>query len=241
MPDRAGISRALPRLVLMHGPGIGPIAFRRQVGLPARIEIPRWLPHPRGQSIEHYARRMAQTIDPTPPLYLGGLSFGGMVALEMARYLKPEAVILIASGHSGRQVLSLLWPLQKLVPYIPLWFYRLSRHWLPPLLRLGFIAADRTTRDLLVETLKNDVDFDSWRNGIESITRWELKDRLPVPVYHIHGRADWLMPIWKVSPDAVVPGAPHLMNISHPDAVNEFIAACLRMHGQVHGPRHGRT
>jgi pimeloyl-ACP methyl ester carboxylesterase len=222
--DDAG-DALLPRLVLMHGPGIGGEAFRFQRSIRARVETPVYLRHEPGESLESYALRMAETIDPTPPLYLGGVSFGGMVALEAAKVLRPRGVFLIASGSSGRQVHAVLQHvLQPIAPRVPLWLYRASRWMLPPVLRLAFMRAPRASRDLLIELLQHHTDFDIWRRGIESIRRWEFHGELDMPVYHIHGDNDWLMPLDQAqSVDAVVLNGPHLMNISHPAPVNAFI------------------
>ena len=38
------------------------------------------------------------------------------------------------------------------------------------------------------------------------------------------------MPPDRVRPDAVVPGAGHALNITHPAAVNDFIASRMRGH-----------
>jgi pimeloyl-ACP methyl ester carboxylesterase len=45
-----------------------------------------------------------------------------------------------------------------------------------------------------------------------------------MPVHHLHGDRDRLIPVHRVKPDHVVAGAGHLLNITHPDAVNDFIA-----------------
>ena len=229
---------SFPRLVLMHGPGIGGEAFSFQRTIRARIETPAWIKHRPHEPLEHYALRMAATIDSTQPLYLGGLSFGGMVALEAARVLHPRAVFLISSGFSGAQAHSILQHvLQPLAPHIPLWLYRLSRYLLPPALRLSFIRAPRASRDLIIDVLQHHTDFDNWRRGIASIVSWRFRGRLEMPVYHIHGNNDWLMPLDRVTPHAVVMGGPHLMNATHPKPIADFINERLAVHERLSPPK----
>jgi pimeloyl-ACP methyl ester carboxylesterase len=218
----------------MHGPGISGEAFRFQRDVPARIETPAWLPHERGEPLEVYAKRMADTIDPTPPLYIGGVSFGGMVALEAARYLNPRAVLLIASGYSGAHTHAILHHiLQPATAHLPLWLFHLSRPILPAILRLAYITAPKQSRDLIVELFQHHCDFDNWRRGIAAISYWKFRGKLDMPVYHIHGHNDWLMPLDRVAPHAVVPGGPHLMNITHPEPVNEFLIDRLTRYRSV--------
>lgn len=45
-----------------------------------------------------------------------------------------------------------------------------------------------------------------------------------MPIYHVHGDRDRLIPVHRVAPDRVIAGAGHLLNLTHADAVNEFIA-----------------
>ncbi len=66
------------------------------------------------------------------------------------------------------------------------------------------------------------------RWGIEAITNWDGCDPPPgVPVHHIHGGDDELIPCRRVRPDVVVPGGGHLLNVTHADAVNAFLAERL--------------
>src|SRR4051812_19762115 len=89
------------RLILLPGLGADERMFAPQRATFPRLEVPRWLtPQPR-ESLPDYARRMAAGIDPSEPLFLGGSSFGGMVALEMARHVRPRAVFLIGSCRAA--------------------------------------------------------------------------------------------------------------------------------------------
>src|SRR5207244_10859524 len=53
-----------------------------------------------GESPRAYAGRLAAVVDPGRPCVVGGASFGGVVALEMARHLDAVACILIGSVPS---------------------------------------------------------------------------------------------------------------------------------------------
>src|SRR5207245_2475411 len=67
---------------------------------PQRAAIPgliaaRWVPPRPAETLNAYAARLAGLLDPGRPCYVGGVSFGGAVALEMAVHLKARACFLI--------------------------------------------------------------------------------------------------------------------------------------------------
>jgi pimeloyl-ACP methyl ester carboxylesterase len=62
------------------------------------------------------------------------------------------------------------------------------------------------------------------RWATRAIFSWPGVEELPVPVRHIHGDRDRVIPVHRVRPDHVIPGAGHLLNLTHAAAVNAFIA-----------------
>ncbi|HYC93403.1 MAG TPA: hypothetical protein VEO54_29620 [Thermoanaerobaculia bacterium] len=57
-----------------------------------------------------------------------------------------------------------------------------------------------------------------------AVFTWEGVPRLPMPIHHVHGSRDRLIPLRRVQPDRVIHGAGHLLNITHAGAVNDFLA-----------------
>src|SRR4051812_28886981 len=106
---QAGTPRHTPRLVLFSGLGVDGGLFAPQRSLPVHLVTPDWIdPLGRAETVEQYARRMADRVAPElsrlgpGPLYLGGLSFGAAVALEAARVLRPAGIFLMSFGYSGQ-------------------------------------------------------------------------------------------------------------------------------------------
>src|SRR5437773_567752 len=96
-----------PRLVLFSGLGIPPRLLTPQLDIAAsgtRVELIDWPDIRAGETMSGFAQRIARSIDVQPhePLYLGGMSFGGFVALEVAQFLEPKSVFLVAAARSGR-------------------------------------------------------------------------------------------------------------------------------------------
>lgn len=210
------------RLILLPGLGADKGLFGPQRPVFPHLEVPPWPVHRDGESLADYARRMCATIDVAEPFYLGGVSFGGMVAQELARHLRPAAVFLIASGRSGRCVAPHLRYFGEFMKVLPRRTFSagqgLSRLFVEKFGRLT--AAQRAQ----FEAMLSDVQPSFVRWGILAILDWPGAVDLPMPVHHIHGAEDQLIPIDKVDPDEVVPGAGHLVNVTHPAVVNRFLA-----------------
>ncbi len=86
-----------PPLVLLPGMGADHRMFAPQQLAFPQLEVPAWItPEPR-ESLAHYAERLAAGLSLTKECFLGGASFGGVVALEMACLVQPRACFLIGS------------------------------------------------------------------------------------------------------------------------------------------------
>ncbi|MFZ1934503.1 MAG: thioesterase domain-containing protein, partial [Thermoguttaceae bacterium] len=79
------------QLILLPGLGADHRLLEPQRAAFPQLIVPPWIPPRKHESLPQYAERMAQTVAPPHdvPLVLGGVSFGGMLAYEMARWLKP--------------------------------------------------------------------------------------------------------------------------------------------------------
>lgn len=79
-------------IVLLPGLGADQRLFHPQQAAIPNLVIPSW-PAPQPQdSLPTFAARLTDAIPRHESLYLGGSSFGGMVALELAARLRPKGV-----------------------------------------------------------------------------------------------------------------------------------------------------
>src|SRR5688500_20374409 len=109
----------MKRLVMLPGLGADARLFEPQRREFPGLEVPPWLPPVRGESLADYGRRMAAQVKGDGPLCLGGVSFGGMVAVEMARHLPAERVVLVSScttGDAVRRSVARFAPLHVVMP-----------------------------------------------------------------------------------------------------------------------------
>ena len=68
--------------------------------------------------------------------------------------------------------------------------------------------------------------LDVVREGSRMVTTWKGA-KPPCPVRLIHGDRDILIRSTVVKPDRVIKGGGHLINLTYPKAVNQFILDCL--------------
>jgi pimeloyl-ACP methyl ester carboxylesterase len=215
-----------PRLILFSGLGVDGRLFGPQRDLPADLEVPLWLDPADEESLPQFAERMARTIGPDDgrDLWLGGVSFGGMIALEAARHLmhhRLRGVFLIAGCRSCEGIPPLLRPLGKMASHTPLPIVRASLRMVPLLVRIAG-RFTRLVRPLPVEIISQ-ANPHLVRWGVGAVCRWQPNGEVPVPVYHIHGAIDHVLPVSRVTADAVVIRGGHLVNLTHAGTVNEFI------------------
>jgi|SRR5688572_2265049 len=197
------------KVVLIPGLGVDARLFEPQRALPVSFVVPPW-PKPKPEdSIEDYAERFAADIGPCDAI--GGISFGGMLAQVMADRLGAKVVVGIATARNGRQVPGGIRFAEAITDAMAATGGRFSL--------LGAIPERfRTTVIELIRTARIDVV----REGARMIALW--KGASPsCPVRLIHGDRDVLIRSSVVKPDRAVRGAGHLINLTHPKAVNQFV------------------
>ena len=216
----------MTRLVLLPGLGTTGRLFDPQRRAFPALEAPPWLEPGRAETLPDYGRRMAATLGPQAgDLVLGGVSFGGMVAMEMARHLSARAVVLIASCTTRRALTRLAHglarigrplPARALPPPRPLW----------PVVAWAFGARTAEDRALVYELIRTSrPGFAKW--GLRALMDWDPQGPEPCPVRRIHGLDDRLIGAARVPAEVVIPGAGHLINVTHAADVNAFVRAVL--------------
>lgn len=110
-------------------PGVG--ADERLFAGQRAVRVIRWIaPASAREPLAVYAQRLAAQLRIEEPFDLGGASFGGMIALELARHLSPRTVILFGSSRSPLRIAGLvtmvpdrmLRPPRIVRPLIARWF-----------------------------------------------------------------------------------------------------------------------
>lgn len=178
-----------------------------------------WLLPLKREKIEAYASRMAAKIEHDCPILLG-LSFGGMLAIEIAKIRPIQQIILISSAKTkaelpwyfklaGRLRLHLLIPMALLKRTNPL------TYWL-------FGVGKKESKQLLTAILK-DTDSRFIRWAIPQILFWK-NEALPVPIFQLHGASDrLLLKAGLQNPDLLIAKAGHFMIWEQANELNIII------------------
>lgn len=195
------------------------------MSVPAFIE-----PRPR-ENLRDYALRYAESLAPGLPAdgryAVGGFSFGGQLALELAAALDPQplGIVLICGVRGTHQISPGFKSQQKLGAVIPA---PIARKLYVPFAR-RFAARDRldpASTELLLQ-MARDIDpvFLSWSSA--ACAGWPGPPTLKMPVRHIHGELDRIIPDVKHEADETIPGARHLITLTHPDPVAAYVRRSL--------------
>jgi pimeloyl-ACP methyl ester carboxylesterase len=209
-------------LILLPGMGADRRLFQAQIAAFENLITPDWIPLEPGDTLVAYARRMARAVDPGGPCLVGGSSFGGMVAVEMSRYLPAKACFLIGSIRSPDEFPRRLRALKPLISLIPRQCGGLPRALGRVVLALGGRLMRPTTRLLFQQVADSDGRFIRW--AALAVFGWVPPAEPPrAPVFQIHGDRDRVLPHRWTRPDVLVRGAGHTLSMTFPQAVNDFL------------------
>ncbi len=181
----------------------------KKLTLPAHLKIKYidWIPQLKNESLTNYAHRLLLQIDTSEPFQLVGLSFGGIIAIEISKIIKPEQTIIISSVSTRGQIpwyykFAEQLKLQLLLPGSFLKFSNSITFW--------FLGAKAVGQRELLKQILIDTDGNFLKWAIGKIARWDNKIKIK-NLYHIHGTADKILPIKFIEPDQIISGGGHLM------------------------------
>jgi pimeloyl-ACP methyl ester carboxylesterase len=177
-----------------------------------------WMRPDKTETIDAYARRMAAVIKEDNPILLG-VSFGGMVAIEIARQLPVQKLILVSSIKCSDEMpgwMKLAGRL-KLNRLIPKQSYKMAGAIGD--FRLG--VTNKEERKLVrAYRLAADPVYVQW--AINQIINWKNK-WIPEQAVHIHGDRDSIFPVRKIKNASIIKNATHLLIYNRAQEVTELI------------------
>ena len=179
-----------------------------------------WIAPLENETLEIYAGRISEKIN-TPNPILIGLSFGGMIAVEIGKIIQTKKIILIASAKGRKE--------------IP-WYFKLSntsKIAVPTKLMTqsnfvtNWLFGVHSEQDnKLLAAILHDTDPAFMKWAIGQIATWKNKV-IPDNITHIHGTADRILPIRFVQPDIIVQGGGHLMTVNKASEINGILKSIL--------------
>lgn len=175
-----------------------------------------WLDPHKNESIESYASRMLTFVDDSEEFILMGVSFGGLIATEMAKQIEPKKLILISSVESTKELRSIFKRIGKLglIKLIPPFMIK------PPKTVLHFLfkAQNKKALDYILE--KTDVKFTKW--VMQKICTWKNLQYFDQTIL-IQGTNDPLMPVSKNRNPIIVDNGGHFMIVDKAKTISKII------------------
>lgn len=188
------------------------------------MEVLEWITPYAQESIEDYSGRLSEGINTNEEFILAGVSFGGIIAVEIAKKLPPQKTILISSVPTYQEYPLLL----KLFSRLPL--YKMtpkSAHSNAIVQKFILYSMGLQTdqgKEIFLDMLKHsDIQFIQW--AIHALIKWR-NTVLPSSLVRIHGEIDRVFPIRKIKNAYCIPGG-HSIILEDAENVNNILRSVI--------------
>lgn len=178
----------------------------------------KWIPAEHNESLTSYAGRIKNQITAPNPYFIG-LSFGGIVAVEVSKQVRVDKMALISTAKTRDdlnriQCFFMKLGLYKIIPG------SLLRH--SNFLTYSYFGVKSPMDKEALSKLLRGTDITFFRWALRAIAFWDNREA-PERVIQIHGTADRVIPCWLVHPDYKIKGGGHLMVYNKADTINQII------------------
>jgi pimeloyl-ACP methyl ester carboxylesterase len=177
-----------------------------------------WIPPLPNETLAHYAGRLREQITVEDP-YIIGLSFGGMIAVEVSKQMEVKKMVLISSARTKSDLSRFQAFFMRLGLYriIPGSFLRHTNF-----LTYRYFGTHTPTDKKALTHLLNGTDVALFRWALKSIACWDNME-MPKRTIEIHGSADRIIACRLSHPDYKIKGGGHLMVYSKADTISKII------------------
>mgnify|MGYP006141202277 CR=1 FL=1 len=208
----------MKNVYILSGLGADERVFRYLDFKDLDVAFVKWIKPLANETITRYTQRISEQIKCKNPVLIG-LSFGGIIATELAKIIPVKQLILISSLKTRTEIpfiyrLAGQLRLHQLIPYSFLKKDHALNRWLFGVIR-------KNDKDLFKRVLADtDIDFLKW--AINIIVTWENVDLHP-QLKHIHGTRDKLLPFKNAEEAIAIENGGHLMVLDKAKQVSEVL------------------
>lgn len=176
-----------------------------------------WIELKRNETIEEYAFRLSKNIDTQEKFGILGVSFGGLIAVEISKRLNPDLTILVSSAETRNELRYLYRVIGKLK-----FVHLLNKNLFNPPRFFANWLFDTKNKKLLNEILDDaDLTFTKW--AVNELIGWRNEKRLSNPVLKIEGTRDKLILPSKDCNAIKIQGGGHFMIVDRADEISRAI------------------
>lgn len=201
------------RLILFCGMGADG-RLMRPVRIPGvAVVTPEHLEPEPGESLPAYAARVADRHGVGPTDVVGGASFGGMLAAEVANQRKVAGLVLLGTCVRPRRLqwsYKLLYALRGLIPDFALGL----RGW-KSLIRWRFEPVTPEALNILAD-MNARCPTSHIREFGRMAVEWGGAADFRCPTLSVHGRRDRVIPLDRGEPGLILEDAGHAFTLTHP-------------------------
>jgi pimeloyl-ACP methyl ester carboxylesterase len=196
----------MPHLYILSGLGADHRIYSKiDFALYEVTHIP-WIIPIENETIEAYALRLTKDIVHPNPILIG-LSFGGMMAVEIAKIIPTTKVILLSSVKTRNELPVYFRCLGNINFHkiVPTSFYKSYN----PLSVWLFGAKSDEVKQLFKDIIiHSNPKYIRW--AVDQVLKWKNEILLP-NMYHLHGTKDFIFPISSISNALEIKGEGHFM------------------------------
>ena len=179
----------------------------------------KWIEPEKEENLKDYALRLSEQIITANPTILG-VSFGGMIAIEVAKQIECQQVIIVSSAKTKYEIPSIYrffgqLKLHKLVPITMLKQANFLTYW--------FFGMTIKAEKQLLKNILRDTDKAFLKWAIDAILKWENTEGM-TNVVHLHGNSDRILPLKNIKQvDFVIENGGHLMIYNQAKTITEVL------------------
>jgi pimeloyl-ACP methyl ester carboxylesterase len=178
----------------------------------------KWIDPLANETIEAYASRLLVQIKYPNPILIG-LSFGGMMAIEVSKQIATEKVIIISSAKTFKEIplyyrIPGMFNIHRRIPVRKLKKFNFITTW--------FFGTQSKAESKLLHQITKDTDPNYVKWAVDKIVKWRNK-QIPANIYHIHGTKDRILPLSKSQYDKQIEGGGHLMIMNKSTQITEIL------------------
>lgn len=209
------------KLYLIGGLGADERVFKF-LDIKNETQVIKWInPKPK-EELKHYAKRLLEQINQNEDFGILGVSFGGIVAIELTKLAQPQKLILVSSVETNTQLPKTYLTIGKtqILKIIPNALIK------PPKLLLSYLFGAKNKK--LLEQIIRDTNPEFIRWALNKIIEWS-NDLTQIKAVRIHGTNDKLIPL--IGKSIEIKDGGHFMIVDKAEEISNLINEQMKYAG----------
>ena len=206
------------------------------------ITTPRWIPYKNNETLNQYVSRwsdeLVSGLHGYDQIVLGGFSFGGIIALELAYCLNekhkiPVSVVALISSGIDEKINKFTFKLQAaIVRYVPRFFLELALQFF-----MNKMISNEKSLSIdhkkIINQMRQAIDYDFFRWSAYQCAQWKPSfnfgrlELLGTKLYAIQGELDPIIPTLKINNALTIKRAKHFIQFTNANEVNQWLKKAL--------------